>query len=234
MSAQSRHRSACPNATFKAWCWNAGACAGGVACTGGRAVAALHPWPGVLHWQAASGPVCRPHWCEHLPHTDPPEAEVQLHLACTSRRCFLFWHLMLKPAHATVPLLTAPLWALLEMLLSSLFLMQNSCSVTTGGIIEIFLFILVAGFTAHVIGASVHEGIFVGALVSGLPGLLASDCRPCSLVRLQHSICQPLPDDFTSSAATQSGWACRCPCHPHLLWSSASQTQSQPAHRMAR
>ena len=35
-----------------------------------------------------------------------------------------------------------------------------------GGMIEIFLFILVAGLSAHVIGASVHEGIFVGALVS--------------------------------------------------------------------
>ncbi|KAK9821251.1 hypothetical protein WJX74_001923 [Apatococcus lobatus] len=35
-----------------------------------------------------------------------------------------------------------------------------------GGMIEIFLFILVAGLLAHSIGASVHEGIFVGALVS--------------------------------------------------------------------
>ena len=34
--------------------------------------------------------------------------------------------------------------------------------------LEIFLFILVAGLTAFVIGASVHEGIFVGALVSPL------------------------------------------------------------------
>ena len=31
---------------------------------------------------------------------------------------------------------------------------------------EIFLFILVAGLLANFIGASVHEGIFVGALVS--------------------------------------------------------------------
>lgn len=37
---------------------------------------------------------------------------------------------------------------------------------------EIFLFILVAGFLAHVIGASVHEGIFVGALVRFM-GLLS-------------------------------------------------------------
>ncbi|KAK9819825.1 hypothetical protein WJX72_002802 [[Myrmecia] bisecta] len=35
-----------------------------------------------------------------------------------------------------------------------------------GGMVEIFLFILVAGCMAHFIGASVHEGIFVGALVS--------------------------------------------------------------------
>ena len=42
-----------------------------------------------------------------------------------------------------------------------------------GGIVEIFLFILVAGVTAHFIGASVHEGIFVGALVSHcLPDLV--------------------------------------------------------------
>ena len=30
---------------------------------------------------------------------------------------------------------------------------------------EIFLFIIAAGVIAHLIGASVHEGIFVGALV---------------------------------------------------------------------
>lgn len=35
-----------------------------------------------------------------------------------------------------------------------------------GGVLEIFLFCFVAGVTAHFIGASVHEGIFVGALVS--------------------------------------------------------------------
>ncbi|KAL3132500.1 hypothetical protein ABBQ32_009046 [Trebouxia sp. C0010 RCD-2024] len=35
-----------------------------------------------------------------------------------------------------------------------------------GGVLEIFLFILVAGLLANFIGASVHEGIFVGALVS--------------------------------------------------------------------
>lgn len=35
-----------------------------------------------------------------------------------------------------------------------------------GGMVEIFLFILVAGLLANFIGASVHEGIFVGALVS--------------------------------------------------------------------
>ncbi len=36
--------------------------------------------------------------------------------------------------------------------------------------VEIFLFIIVSGLVAHFIGASVHEGIFVGALVppSGL------------------------------------------------------------------
>ena len=35
-----------------------------------------------------------------------------------------------------------------------------------GGMVEIFLFIIAAGVIAHVIGASIHEGIFVGALVS--------------------------------------------------------------------
>lgn len=39
-----------------------------------------------------------------------------------------------------------------------------------GGMVEIFLFIIVAGVIAHFIGASVHEGIFVGALVSFLLG----------------------------------------------------------------
>ena len=34
--------------------------------------------------------------------------------------------------------------------------------------VEIFLFILVAGLLANFIGASVHEGIFVGALVRPL------------------------------------------------------------------
>ncbi len=34
-----------------------------------------------------------------------------------------------------------------------------------GGMVEIFLFIIAAGVIAHLIGASVHEGIFVGALV---------------------------------------------------------------------
>lgn len=34
-----------------------------------------------------------------------------------------------------------------------------------GGMVEIFLFIIVSGLVAHFIGASVHEGIFVGALV---------------------------------------------------------------------
>ena len=41
----------------------------------------------------------------------------------------------------------------------------SSANFCAGGMLEIFLFILVAGLTAHVIGASVHEGIFVGALV---------------------------------------------------------------------
>ena len=34
---------------------------------------------------------------------------------------------------------------------------------------EIFLFIIAAGVIAHLIGASVHEGIFVGALVCPAP-----------------------------------------------------------------
>lgn len=36
---------------------------------------------------------------------------------------------------------------------------------------EIFMFIIVAGVGAHFIGASVHEGIFVGALVRPHPSL---------------------------------------------------------------
>ena len=36
---------------------------------------------------------------------------------------------------------------------------------------EIFLFIIAAGVIAHLIGASVHEGIFVGALVCACPSL---------------------------------------------------------------
>lgn len=40
-----------------------------------------------------------------------------------------------------------------------------------GGVLEIFLFCFVAGVTAHFIGASVHEGIFVGALVSPQPSM---------------------------------------------------------------
>ncbi len=40
-----------------------------------------------------------------------------------------------------------------------------------GGMLEIFLFIVLAGLLAIWIGASVHEGIFVGALVSPLPQL---------------------------------------------------------------
>ena len=35
-----------------------------------------------------------------------------------------------------------------------------------GGMLEIFLFVVLAGLLAIWIGASVHEGIFVGALVS--------------------------------------------------------------------
>lgn len=38
--------------------------------------------------------------------------------------------------------------------------------IVAGGMVQIFLFILVAGLLAMFIGASVHEGIFVGALVS--------------------------------------------------------------------
>ncbi len=42
---------------------------------------------------------------------------------------------------------------------------------------EIFLFIIAAGVIAHFIGASVHEGIFVGALVR------LSYPAACTLVR---------------------------------------------------
>lgn len=42
-----------------------------------------------------------------------------------------------------------------------------------GGILEIFLFIFVAGLVAHVIGAGIHEGIFIGALV-GFPDCMLS------------------------------------------------------------
>ena len=37
--------------------------------------------------------------------------------------------------------------------------------VVAGGMVEIFLFIIASGLIAHFIGAGVHEGIFVGALV---------------------------------------------------------------------
>lgn len=55
-----------------------------------------------------------------------------------------------------------------------------------GGMVEIFLFILVAGLLANFIGASVHEGIFVGALVS-LCSPLHADKRLCT--RPQQSKC---------------------------------------------
>lgn len=51
--------------------------------------------------------------------------------------------------------------------------------------VEIFLFILVAGLLANFIGASVHEGIFVGALVclalssTKAQGQLAQTAVPC-------------------------------------------------------
>lgn len=52
-----------------------------------------------------------------------------------------------------------------------------------GGVLEIFLFILVAGLLANFIGASVHEGIFVGALVRLHPESSACNTRsmqPCA------------------------------------------------------
>lgn len=49
---------------------------------------------------------------------------------------------------------------------------------------EIFLFILVAGLLANFIGASVHEGIFVGALVRPSTCKIFS-CVACSM----HSWC---------------------------------------------
>ena len=39
------------------------------------------------------------------------------------------------------------------------------CVAVAGGMVEIFLFIIASGLIAHFIGAGVHEGIFVGALV---------------------------------------------------------------------
>ena len=43
---------------------------------------------------------------------------------------------------------------------------------------EIFLFIIAAGVIAHLIGASVHEGIFVGALVCTASSWPFSDDKP--------------------------------------------------------
>ena len=52
---------------------------------------------------------------------------------------------------------------------------------------EIFLFIIAAGVIAHLIGASVHEGIFVGALVRSLPFTSQiSHQVPASCWLLQH------------------------------------------------
>ena len=48
--------------------------------------------------------------------------------------------------------------------------------------VEIFLFILVAGLLANFIGASVHEGIFVGALVC------PSACTIFSCVACKHAL----------------------------------------------
>ena len=46
---------------------------------------------------------------------------------------------------------------------------------------EIFLFIIAAGVIAHLIGASVHEGIFVGALVSSVSCPPLMKARGCDL-----------------------------------------------------
>lgn len=51
----------------------------------------------------------------------------------------------------------------------------GSCG--AGGMVEIFLFIIAAGVIAHLIGASVHEGIFVGALVRADPSQPSLDRR---------------------------------------------------------
>ena len=53
----------------------------------------------------------------------------------------------------------------LHLPLCHLLLLDFCIHSLTGGMVEIFLFILVAGLLANFIGASVHEGIFVGALV---------------------------------------------------------------------
>ncbi|KAK9833979.1 hypothetical protein WJX81_000500 [Elliptochloris bilobata] len=52
----------------------------------------------------------------------------------------------------------------LEFSLSKLRVVRNVALL--GGMVEIFLFIIASGLIAHFIGAGVHEGIFVGALVS--------------------------------------------------------------------
>ncbi len=44
-------------------------------------------------------------------------------------------------------------------------MLNQLANAIAGGMVEIFLFIIAAGVIAHLIGASVHEGIFVGALV---------------------------------------------------------------------
>ena len=57
--------------------------------------------------------------------------------------------------------------------------------------VEIFLFILVAGLLANFIGASVHEGIFVGALVCPSPFCLQHphlQCLQASTPAVLHGV----------------------------------------------
>ena len=59
--------------------------------------------------------------------------------------------------------------------------------------VEIFLFILVAGLLANFIGASVHEGIFVGALVRPSPYFfLHCTCNPHNVMQPGLSMCMCL------------------------------------------
>ena len=80
---------------------------------------------------------------------------------------------------------------------------------------EIFLFILVAGLLANFIGASVHEGIFVGALVS----LRCSACTSAS------TYCTQFATQITLLLTpTSAGWCAFGVAQPHICQGSTNST----------